>query len=195
MIDIEDKLLSSDLFTECFCCDYAACAGVCCVHGDSGAPLLEEEKEIIKKNLSEISPYLKPEGREVVQKQGVAVIDKDGDLVTPLINGEECAYSVYDEEYNCLCGIELAFFDKKNDFRKPVSCHLYPIRVKKTAETTMLNYDQWSICQCARDKGNREKISVYKFLEEPIIRCFGKEFYKKLEKIDKILKDNNTNNK
>ncbi|MDR3227268.1 MAG: DUF3109 family protein [Prevotellaceae bacterium] len=191
IIDIDDKLLSSDLFTEYFCCDYAICAGVCCVHGDSGAPLDEKEKEIITKNLAEILPYLKPEGRRVINEQGVAVIDIEGDLVTPLINGEECAYSIYDDDYNCLCGIERAYFDKKIDFRKPVSCHLYPIRIKNVADTTMLNYDQWSICQCARDKGENEQIKVYEFLKEPLIRQFGEEFYKKLEEIDKLVNDNN----
>jgi len=188
IIDIDDKLLSSDLFTECFCCDYDMCGGVCCIHGDSGAPLEEKERDFITENLAQILPYLKPEGIKIIEEQGVATIDREGDLVTPLINGEECAYSVYDEDCNCFCGIERAFLDKKISFRKPISCHLYPIRVKKTAESTMLNYDQWSICQCARDKGNKEKISVYKFLKEPIVRRFGCEFYKNLENIDEIIK-------
>ncbi|MDR1348512.1 MAG: DUF3109 family protein [Prevotellaceae bacterium] len=188
MIDIDDKLLSSDLFTECFCCDYEYCGGVCCILGDSGAPLEENEKEIIKKNLAEILPYMKPEGRETVENCGVSVIDPDGDLVTPLINGEECAYSFYDEHANCFCSIERAYMDKKIDFRKPVSCHLYPVRVKKTNGTAMLNYDRWSICQCAREKGRNEKIFVYEFLKDAIVRRFGSEFYKKLENIDELIK-------
>ncbi|MDR2065090.1 MAG: DUF3109 family protein [Prevotellaceae bacterium] len=188
IIDIDDKLLSSDLFTEYFCCNYEHCGGVCCVCGDSGAPLEEKEEEIIKKNIDEILPYMKPEGRKVVETEGVAAIDREGDLVTQLINGEECAFSFYDENANCFCSIERAYIDKKIDFRKPLSCHLYPIRVKKTKETTMLNYHRWSICQCARDKGKNENIFVYRFLKEAIIRCFGNEFYKKLENIDKLIK-------
>ncbi|MDR2651222.1 MAG: DUF3109 family protein [Prevotellaceae bacterium] len=191
MIDIDDKLLSSDLFTECFCCDYEYCGGVCCVYGDSGAPLTEDEKEIIKKNLDEILPYMKPEGRKAIENEGVAVIDIEGDWVTPLINGEECAYSIYDENANCICGIERAYMDKKIDFRKPVSCHLYPIRVKRINGTTMLNYDQWSVCQCARDKGKNENIFVYEFLKEAIVRCFGNEFYSKLENVNKLIKTTN----
>ncbi|MDR0419996.1 MAG: DUF3109 family protein [Prevotellaceae bacterium] len=188
MIDIDDKLLSSDLFTECFCCDYESCGGICCVYGDSGAPLEEKETEIIKQNIAEILPYMKPEGRQTVEKNGVGVLDADGDLVTPLINGEECAYSFYDENANCFCSIERAYIDKKINFRKPVSCHLYPVRVKNANGTAMLNYDRWSICQCARDKGENEKIYVYQFLKDAIIRCFGNEFYAKLENIDKLIK-------
>jgi hypothetical protein len=188
IIDIDDKLLSSDLLTECFCCDYEYCGGVCCVHGDSGAPLDEKETEIIKKNLTEILPYMKPEGRNAIEQQGVAVIDNEGDMVTPLINGEECAFSIYDENANCFCSIERAYTDKKIDFRKPVSCHLYPIRVRKNSGTTMLNYDRWSICECARNKGKNKRIFVYEFLKEAIIRCFGNEFYTKLEDIDKLIK-------
>jgi hypothetical protein len=188
IIDIDDKLLSSDLFTECFCCDYESCGGICCVYGDSGAPLEEKETEIIKQNIAEILPYMKPEGRQTVEKNGVGVLDADGDLVTPLINGEECAYSFYDENANCFCSIERAYIDKKINFRKPVSCHLYPVRVKNANGTAMLNYDRWSICQCARDKGENEKIYVYQFLKDAIIRCFGNEFYAKLENIDKLIK-------
>lgn len=190
IIDIDDKLLSSDLFTECFCCDYETCGGVCCVHGDSGAPVSESEKQIIEKNLAEIIPYMQPAGKKAIEQQGVAVIDIDGDLVTPLINGEECAYSVYDNNFNCFCSIERAYMDKKIDFRKPISCHLYPIRVKKTDKNTMLNYDRWSICQCARDKGNRNQMPVYKFLKEPLVRCFGNDFYNKIEEIAEIIKSN-----
>ncbi|MDR2293522.1 MAG: DUF3109 family protein [Prevotellaceae bacterium] len=189
IIDIDDKLLSSELFTECFCCDYEYCGGLCCVHGDSGAPLEEKEKEILEENIDKILPYMKPDGREIAEKEGIASIDHEGDLVTALINNEECVFSFYDEDANCFCSIERAYLDKKIDFRKPVSCHLYPVRVKKSNGTTMLNYDRWSICQCARDKGQNEKIFVYEFLKDAIVRCFGNEFYTKLENIDKLIKD------
>lgn len=191
IIDIGDKLLSSELFTEYFCCDYEICGGVCCLHGDSGAPLDASEQKILEKNMSKILPYMKQEGIKAIEQQGVAVVDTDGDLVTPLINGEECAYSVYDEKFNCYCSIERACIDGKIDFRKPISCHLYPIRIKKTETSTMLNYDRWSICQCAREKGKYEVIPVYKFLKEPLTRCFGSEFYGEIEKIAEIIKKNN----
>ena len=191
IIDIDDKLLSSDLFTECFSCYPEICAGVCCIHGDSGAPISENEKEIIEKNFEKIKPYMEAAGIKAIEQQGFAVVDIDGELVTPLVNGEECAYAVYDNNFNCYCSIESAYTAKKIDFCKPISCHLYPIRVKKTAENVMLNYDQWSICQCARDKGSREKIRVYEFLKEPLIRCFGKEFYEKIEQMAEIMKSTN----
>ena len=194
IVDIDDKLLSFELFTECFCCDYEMCGGACCVHGDSGAPVSDNEKKILEKQIAQIIPYMQDAGRKTIEQQGVAVVDIEGDLVTPLIRGQECAYSVYDNDFNCFCSIEQAYFDKKTDFRKPISCHLYPIRVKKTDKVIMLNYDQWSICQCARDKGNREKIPVYKFLEEPLKRCFGKDFYDKIEKTAEIIKSNDIEN-
>lgn len=188
MLQIDDKIVSVDLLKKHFCCDLEVCAGVCCVHGDSGAPLEYEEKKILQQEMKNIHPYLTKKGREAVAEQGVAVVDSDGDLVTPLVpNSEECAYSYFAEDGLCLCTIEKAYFDKKTTFRKPISCHLYPIRVRKLGDNLALNYDSWGICQCARDKGEREKIPVYRFLKEPIIRKFGKGFYKQLDEAYKLL--------
>ena len=189
IIELDDKLISTTIFEEYFVCDLAACEGMCCVYGDSGAPLEEGEKEKIDKDLKKILPYLKPEGIKAVEEQGTAVVDYDGDLVTPLINGEECAYSYYSEKGICFCGIEKAYLEGKTKFRKPISCHLYPIRTKKIGESMALNYDQWSICHCAREKGRQEKVLVFEFLKEPIIRKFGKKFYKELEKLYNKLKN------
>lgn len=189
IIEIDDKLLSSDLFTECFVCDYETCAGVCCVHGDSGAPLSAEEQKIIEENIEIVKSYMQAEGVKAIEKQGAAVIDSDGDLVTPLINGEECVYTLFDEKGNCFCAIERAYLDGKINFQKPISCHLYPIRVKQIGDKTALNYDRWSICQCARDKGLSDNVKVYQFLKTPIIRQFGEDFYKELEKVDELLKE------
>src|SRR6056297_3419924 len=123
MIVVDDKVLSTELFDTNFCCDLSKCKGACCVHGESGAPLEEEEKELLEKNLPKILPYLRPESQKSIEEQSVSVVDADGDLVTPLLNGEECVYAVF-ENGVALCGIEKAFFDKKQPFRKPVSCHL-----------------------------------------------------------------------
>ncbi len=187
MLQIDDKILSADLLTRRFCCDLEVCAGVCCVHGDSGAPLELEEKKVLQSELKNFHSYLTKKGRDAIAEQGVAVYDRDGDLVTPLVSdGEECAYSYFTEDGLCLCAIEKAFFDKKTTYRKPISCHLYPIRVKKLGDNLALNYDCWSICQCARDKGEREGIPVFRFLKEPIIRKFGKGFYEQLEEAHKL---------
>ncbi len=189
IIELNDKLISTSIFEEYFICDLAECEGACCVYGDSGAPLEEGEKEKIDKDLKKILPYLKPEGVKAIGEQGTAVVDYEGDLVTPLINGEECAYSYYSENGICFCGIEKAYIEGKTKFRKPISCHLYPIRTKTIGGSIALNYDQWSICHCAREKGKREKVLVYEFLKEPIIRKFGKKFYKELKKLHNELKN------
>ncbi len=188
MLQIDDKIVSVDLLRRHFCCDLDVCAGICCVHGDSGAPLDPEEKKILQREFANFQPYLTKKGLAAVVEQGVAVVDSDGDLVTPLVgDSEECAYSYFTEDGLCLCAIEKAYFEKKTTYRKPISCHLYPIRVKKLGDNYALNYDRWSICQCARDKGERDQIPVFKFLKDPIIRKFGEGFYDQLEEAYKLL--------
>ena len=188
MLQIDDKIVAAYLLRKHFCCDLDVCSGVCCVHGDSGAPLEQNEKNALQQELRNFAPYLTEEGRKVAAQQGVAVVDNDGDLVTPLINDSaECAYSYFTKEGLCLCAIEKAFLEGKTSFRKPVSCHLYPIRVKPLGSNLALNYDCWSICQCARDKGERENVPVFRFLKEPIIRKFGEGFYAQLEEAYKLL--------
>ncbi len=182
MIVVDDKVLSTELFDTNFCCDLSKCKGACCVHGESGAPLEEEEKELLEKNLPKILPYLRPESQQSIEEQGVAVVDADGDLVTPLLNGEECVYAVF-ENGVALCGIEKAFFDKKQSFRKPVSCHLYPIRVAKLHDMEALNYHHWEICDPARELGNQKKLPVYKFLKDALIRKYGKKWYRQLDDV------------
>ena len=130
MIQIDDKLISFDVFEKHFCCDLPQCLGACCVHGLSGAPLEPEEIDILKKEIGIIEQFLKPGGIEAVRKQGVAIRDFDGDMVTPLIEGEECAFCI-EENGIAMCAIEKAWLQGKVGFRKPISCHLYPIRVKK----------------------------------------------------------------
>lgn len=182
MVQIDDKVISLDLFEKHFICDLNKCQGACCVHGDSGAPVDDNEKEILQRELPNIVPYLTPEGIRAIEQQGVAMIDHDNELVTPLIgNREECAYTYFTADGICLCGIEKAYFDGKTTFRKPVSCHLYPIRTKQFSTLTAINYDQWSICAPAREKGMREGTPVFRFLKEPIIRKWGEAFYNAME--------------
>ncbi|MDR2026460.1 MAG: DUF3109 family protein [Prevotellaceae bacterium] len=186
MIQIDDKIISRDLFEEHFICDLPKCLGACCVYGDSGAPLEKEEKNLIEKHMDKIKPYLTPKGLSVIEQCGVAVTDSDDELVTPLTGDkEECVYSYFTAAGTCLCGIEQAYRNGDIPFNKPVSCHLYPVRIKTFGDITALNYDQWDICDSARHLGNREKMPVFMFLKEPIIRKFGEKFFDALVEVAK----------
>lgn len=180
MIQIEDALVSFDIFEKKFCCDLKQCKGVCCIEGDSGAPLEQEEPGKIELNYEDIKPYMKIEGIQAVEEQGFAVIDRDGDLVTPLIHSRECAYAIEEDEV-CWCAIEKAWMKGKSNFRKPVSCHLYPIRLTRYKGFEALNYNKWDICQCARKKGEQEGIPLYRFLKDALIERYGKDWYEQLE--------------
>lgn len=186
MIEIDNKVVSSEIIEQRFCCDLPRCLGMCCVHGDSGAPLTPSEAIVLEKFLEDIKPYMTPEGIRTVSEFGVALTDSDGDLVTPLINGKECAFTVF-ENGIASCSIEKAWSDGQVDFRKPISCHLYPIRTKKYPTFTAINYHLWDVCDPARELGAKINLPVYKFLKEPIIRAFGKNFYLQLEEAEKLL--------
>ncbi len=192
MIEIDDKIVSADLLRECFACDIARCKGICCVEGNAGAPLEADEVEILEREYPNYRPYMTPEGIEAVERQGFMVVDEEGDLTTPLVGDAECAYT-YTENGVTLCAIEKAWLEGKTPFRKPISCHLYPIRLMHFSNgTTGLNYHRWSVCAPARALGAKLDIPVYKALREPIIRRFGEEFYKALEAAEALLKDNDT---
>lgn len=193
MIQIDDKLISFDIFEKKFCCDLPKCLGTCCVDGQSGAPLEPHEVDLLNQEIENIVPYLKASGLEAIRKQGVAVKDLDGDIVTPLIDEEECAYS-YEDDGITFCAIEKGWMEGKVKFRKPISCHLYPIRTKKYTTFTALNYDQWSICQPARELGETLGLPVYKFLKEPIIHAYGENFYNELEAAAKLLEKSRSEN-
>ena len=188
IIEIDDCLVSEEILTEYFACDYEKCKGCCCVIGDSGAPMEESEPEAIEKNYPIFSPIMTEEGRKAVADKGFFEIDMDGDMVTPLVPGsEECAYTIFDEEGNCFCSMERCWFQGKGDFRKPISCWLYPIRIT-TLRNGMraLNLHRWHICQDAFAKGKKENIRVYEFLREPIERYFGEDFYAALSEAAKM---------
>ena len=189
IIQIDNFLISPDIVSERFVCDLEKCHGACCIIGDSGAPLSERECLILEKEITAISRFIRPEGVSALDRQGAYIKDSDGDLVTPLVNGEECAYTVFDDKNNCLCGIEFAHRAGKSPLFKPDSCWLYPIRVSYLSNgLTALNLHRWHICRDAFAKGKREDIPVYKFLKEPIIRTFGEKLYEQLEVIAKQMK-------
>lgn len=190
MIEIDNMVVSSEILENNFCCDLASCLGTCCVYGQSGAPLEKKEIEILKKIYPLIKMYISKEGQKVIKKLGVAVIDVDNDDVTPLIEGKECAYCIFDNGIS-YCAIERAWLDKKIDFQKPISCHLYPIRVKKMKTVTALNYDRWDVCKPARILGSEKGLPVYKFLKDPIIRAYGFNFFEQLEEAAKLLNQKN----
>lgn len=179
IIQIGDVLVSEDVVTEHFACDYAVCKGCCCIIGDSGAPLEESELEPLEENYPIYSKLMRPQGRAQIDKEGFFSIDRDGDIVTPVVDQtEECAYTTFDEAGNCFCSIERCFFQGECKFRKPQSCWLYPIRVTKlTGGGQALNLHRWGICKDAYEKGRREGIRVYQFLRDPIISVFGQDFY------------------
>lgn len=176
MLQIQDKLISLDVIEKKFKCDLNKCKGACCLHGDSGAPLEENEKEMLQKVFPEVASYLPKEQLKTLKKKGLFYKDQEGDWVTTLHNGAQCAYTVMENDVY-FCSIEKAFFDGKIDFRKPISCHLYPIRTKKYSDFEAMNYDVWDICKPAVEKGKLENIAVFEYLKEPLIRKYGKDWY------------------
>lgn len=188
MIEIDDKIVSADLLRECFACDITQCKGICCVEGNAGAPLEEEEVAILEREYPNYKPYMPGEGVEAVERQGFMVVDEEGDLTTPLVNNAQCAYA-YQENGITLCAIEKAWAEGRTSFRKPISCHLYPIRIMRFSNGTVgLNYHRWAICSSARSCGAKLGIPVYKSLREPIIRRFGEDFYMALEAAEQLIK-------
>ena len=179
------------MLKEPFCCDLSCCKGVCCIEGDAGAPVTIDEVAAIENLLPEIEQHLSPEAKDVISKQGVAYTDASGDLVTNIVNGKDCVFTCYGSDGCCYCAIERAFREGCTSFMKLLSCHLYPIRITKVGSYKALNYNRWDICKAAVIKGKREGIPVYKFLKEPLIRCFGEEWYNELETVVEELKKQN----
>ena len=182
IVQIGDCLISEDVFTEYFYCDYGRCKGVCCIIGDSGAPLEEDEPDMLEVGYPSFSPLMRQAGRDAVEKKGFFEIDVDGDMVTPLVEGgKECAYSHFDSDGNCLCSIEKCYLSGKCGFRKPISCSLYPIRITELGNGLLaLNVHHWHICKDAFVLGRIRKVHVFEFLREPLIARFGEEFYSAL---------------
>ncbi len=189
MIEIGNTVVSFELFKQEFCCDLGVCKGICCIEGDSGAPVNEEEVAELEKALPEVWDMLSDACKAKIDEQGVVYIDEEGDLVTSIVNGRECVFTYTDTDGSCKCALEKAYRDGKIDFYKPISCHLYPVRLKHYKSFTAVNYHSWDICKCAEENGSKLKLPVYKFLKEPLIRQFGSEWYGELEVAAKAYKD------
>ncbi|MCL2597459.1 MAG: DUF3109 family protein [Paludibacter sp.] len=181
MLEIDKTLISFDLFDEFFMCDLLSCKGQCCVDGDDGAPLTAEEVEILRSVVSDVLEFLPESARQTIEKQGICYTDREGEAVTTLVDGKECAFVYRDTDGCAKCGIEMAYRAGKIDFYKPISCHLYPVRLQKYNDFIAVNYHQWSVCQCARNLGKQKQIAVYQFLREPLIRRFGEKWFEELQ--------------
>lgn len=189
MIQVGDVIVSLDIFREKFLCDLDKCHGACCVEGDAGAPLELDEVMQIEEALPWIWDNLSQKAREVIKKQGVSYIDKEGDMVTSIVNGKDCVFTCYDDKGCCFCALEKAYRAGKTMFCKPISCYLYPVRVKDFGAVKGINYNRWDICKAAVIKGEQANLPVYKFLKDPLIRKFGAEWYKELELTAEELKE------
>ncbi len=189
ILQIGQVLISSDILTEEFCCDLSVCHGACCVEGDAGAPVTLDEIAQLEDNLDAVWEDLSASAQTVIDRQGVAYTDPDGDLVTSIVGGKDCVFTCYDDLQIdgedipgcCLCALEKACRCGRATFMKPISCALYPIREKTFSDGTIgLNYHRWAICQCGREKGRQLNLPLFRFLKEPLVRRFGEKWYAEL---------------
>ncbi len=186
MIALGHTLVSEDVFDKKFVCDLNACKGECCVSGDSGAPLNKKELKILDAVYPEVKPYMNEKGIAAVEKQGTYVLDNDGDYTTTLVSeGAECAFVYFDEHKIAKCAIEKAYLEGKIEWKKPISCHLYPIRITEYKEYDAINYHDWHICKPACECGKSLDVPVFKFLKDPLIRKYGENWYEELENVYK----------
>ncbi len=184
MIIIGQTLVSEELLEEQFVCDLNACKGACCIEGESGAPLEQDELLKLEDSLEAARPYMRPEGIAVVDAEGPYTVDDDGDFVTSLVGKHgECAFVTFDEKGIAKCSLEQAYNDGRTSWKKPISCHLYPIRLAQLKEYVAVNYHRWQVCEPACACGKSLKVPVYKFLKEPLIRRFGEAWYSELEDV------------
>ncbi|MCA0131056.1 DUF3109 family protein [Winogradskyella alexanderae] len=183
MFQLGKTLVSEDIIEKDFVCNLSACKGACCVDGDAGAPLDKEEVKILDEIYPKVKPFLRKESIEVIEAQGTSVNTSYGELETPLINGAECAYVIFDDRGTALCAIEEAYNQGVIDWKKPVSCHLYPVRTRDYSEFTAVNYEKWEICDDACTLGKELQVPIYKFVKEALIRKFGEHWYSELEKV------------
>lgn len=182
MFQVGNAIVSDEILENEFVCNLSACKGQCCVDGDAGAPLDKEETAILDQIYDKVKPYLRQEGIASIENQGKWIIGEDGDYETPLVNGSECAYVIFDGK-TALCAIEQAYNEGVVDYKKPISCHLYPIRIKEYSQFSAVNYHHWHICDNACSLGKELEVPVYKFLKGPLIRKFGEDWYKELEQV------------
>lgn len=198
MVEIQDTLVSLDLFKECFCCDLTKCHGICCVEGDAGAPVTIEEVGELEDVLDIVWDDLSKEAQQMIDAEGVVYPDRDGDLVTSIINGKDCVFTCYDNLKQegskgkgprcCFCAIDRAYRNGKTKFQKPISCALYPVRLSKVGDMVAVNYHRWDVCKPAVELGRKLQLPVYKFLKEPLIRRFGQEWWNECDLVAGELK-------
>jgi len=188
MFQLGKTIVSEDIIEKDFVCNLSACKGACCIDGEAGAPLEKEEAIILKDIYPKVKPFMRVEGIEVVEDQGAYITTKDGELETPLINGADCAYVFFDEKNTALCAIEEAHNQGEVSWKKPISCHLYPVRVKDYSEFSAVNYHHWQICDDACVLGKELQVPIYKFVKQALIRKFGEDWYMELEKVAVTLK-------
>lgn len=181
ILQVGDVILTSEILTECFCCDLEACKGACCVEGDSGAPLTLDEVGNLEEVLDEVWPELSAKAQSILDKQGVAYTDCEGDLVTSIVNGKDCVFTCYGKDGCCYCATDKAFREGRTTWCKPISCALYPIREKRFGNgLSGLQYHRWDICRPAVEKGKELNLKIYQFLKDPLIRRFGEAWYNEL---------------
>jgi hypothetical protein len=192
MIIVGETLISEEIFDEYFVCDLNACKGACCVEGESGAPLEQDEISQLEEAYEATKPYMTPEGIHAIERDGLYQMDYDGDLVTTLVyEHAECAFVYYDENRIAKCALEKAFLEGKTSWKKPMSCHLYPIRLSKLKDYIGVNYHRWPICKPACECGSKLQVPVYKFLKDPLTRRFGAEWYEMIEDVYRLWKEEN----
>ncbi len=187
MFQIKNTLVSEEILQEAFVCDLKKCKGACCIEGDAGAPLELDELAEVEHAIESVKPYLNAYSLKTLEKHGPFIKDSDGEFVTTLNDGKECVFTVFDDDQNAHCGIEQAFNDGQINFRKPISCHLYPIRIKHLKYYDALNYHKWDICSPACDLGKSLQVKVYEFAKEPLIRKYGEDWYTELTELEKEL--------
>ena len=187
MFQLNKTIVSEEILQKEFVCNLSGCKGACCVDGDAGAPLDEAETKILQEIYPKVKPFLRPEGIKAIEEQGTFVVGEDGEFETTLIEGKDCAYVIFDKKV-ALCGIEQAYNQGLIDWKKPVSCHLYPVRVKDYSDFAAVNYHKWHICSDACSLGKELEVPIYKFVKEALVRKFGIQWYEELEKVAQELK-------
>ena len=185
MFQLGKTIVSEEIIENEFVCNLSACKGACCIDGDAGAPLEAEEVKILETIYPKVKPFLRDEGIEAIERQGLVVKTEEGELETPLINGADCAFVIFDEKKVALCAIEEAYNQGVISWKKPISCHLYPVRVKDYSEFSAVNYHRWQVCDDACTLGKTLQIPIYKFVKEALIRKFGEDWYNALEQLAK----------
>jgi hypothetical protein len=183
MFQLGKTIVSEEILEKEFVCNLGACKGACCVAGEAGAPLEKDELEALRENFEEIKPFLREKGLQAIEDQGLYTTTDLGEFETPLVEGRECAYVIFNDKKHAMCGIEEAFNQGATEFRKPISCHLYPVRIRQYSQFAAINYHKWEICDDACALGTELQIPVYKFVKDALIRKFGEKWYKELEEI------------